>query len=57
MDEETVFCSEEFQQINAEGMIGLETAFPIHFSSSNEITDSDNGHQQIVKQNKVLMRN
>ena len=40
MDEETVFCSEEFQQINAEGMIGLEIAFPIHFSSSNEITDA-----------------
>ena len=57
MDEETVFCSEEFQQINAEGMIGLETDFPIHFSSSNEKTDSDNGHQQIVKQNKVLMGN
>lgn len=50
MDEGSVFCSEEFQQINAEGMIGLEIVFPIHFSSSNEITDADNGHQQLVKQ-------
>ena len=49
MDEETVFCSEEFQQINAEGMIGLEIAFPIHFSSSNEITDSGKDHQWILK--------
>lgn len=31
MDEGSVFCSEEFEQINAEGMIGLEIVFSNSF--------------------------
>ena len=31
MDEETVFYSGKFQQINAEGMIGLEIVFQFIF--------------------------